>query len=115
MSRIKLPNRRPNVTLKIKHKGMTFYVTLGIDAESGRIMEVFGNARQATTDIDYMIADACVAISIALQHGAKTDELLHSMHFVPVVGNPEVTREPASLMGKIIAAILEEEAKNEDE
>lgn len=115
MDRSKLPNRRPNTTVKMTHKGMTFHVTVGWDIKTGKVAEVFGNARQATTDIDYMIADACVAISIALQRGATAEELLHSMHFVPVVGHPDITREPASLMGKIVAAILQEEALHEPE
>jgi hypothetical protein len=107
--RDRLPNRRPNSTVKLKHKGMTFYVTVGFDPVDGKIKEVFGNAHRASTDIDYLISDSCVAISIALQMGATPELLLHSMSFVDVVGDPEITREPASIMGKIVQAIIVEQ------
>lgn len=109
--RIRLDQRRPNVTVKIEHEGMTFFITFGYDLQTGRVLEVFGDAKKQTTSFEYLIADACVAISLALQFGVTPEHLVRSMHwsFQTDGVSPYATRTPASVIGKIVQAIIAEE------
>jgi hypothetical protein len=106
MDRKRLPTRRPNETVKVEINSMTYFLTLGYDPDTGRICEVFGSARKASSDLDYLVADACVVISIALQSGVEASDMLRSMHFEPVIGDPAMTRKPASLIGLICSQII---------
>ncbi len=108
MDRTPLPNRRPNQTLKLNFNGQEIFVTLGYDPDTGEVKEVFGSAKNVTSDIDYLIADCCVAISIALQRGAALDQLLRSMSFRPVVGDADKISEPASLIGFVLQQALKQ-------
>jgi hypothetical protein len=54
------------------------------------------------------LADACVVISIALQHGITADELAKSLGQVPVLWLPEGSPGPASPIGAVVAAIQAE-------
>ena len=109
MTRINLPERRPNQTIDLKHKGMTFSVTLGFDPRDGRPMEVFGQSPHAGSDFAMLLSDACVILSIALQHGIKPSELSKTMQWSPVVGEAGRTSEPSSVIGAIVVALVEME------
>lgn len=111
MTRAQLPNRRPNQTIDLQHKGMTFHVTVGFDAKTGAPMEVFGNASKAGSDFAVLLSDACVILSIALQHGILPSELSKTMQWTPVVGMAGKLREPASVIGAILVALVPMEVK----
>lgn len=106
MTRTKLPNRRPNETVKIEHKGLTFFVTVGYDPETGSPMEVFGSTARSGSDFAALLNDACVAVSILLQSGVKPSEIAKSMHWSPVVGDSAKRQEPASVIGKIAELLV---------
>ena len=106
MSRTTLPARRPNTTRRLIHREQEVYVTYGLDPAHGRVMEVFGTTKKPTTDLDYMMTDACILVSMALQYGVTPERLLHSMCFIPVIGSAEKVEEPASLIGKIVRSII---------
>lgn len=103
MTRTILPTRRPNVTITADWSGHVFTATLGFDPARGHVAEVFadtakGGQMQAT------LADACVLISIALQHGIQPADLAKSMGVTPAPwqGGADL---PASPIGAILAAI----------
>jgi hypothetical protein len=106
MNRARLPNRRPNQTIDLHHKGMTFNVTVGFDAMTGAPMEVFGNASKAGSDFAALLADACVILSLALQHGIQPSALSKTMQWTPVMGQADKVSEPASVIGAILVALV---------
>jgi hypothetical protein len=106
MNRARLPTRRPNQTIDLQHKGMTFVVTVGFDATTAAPMEVFGNASKAGSDFAALLADACVILSIALQHGIQPSELSKTMQWTPVMGQADKVSEPASVIGAILVALV---------
>lgn len=83
---------------------MVVFITLGYDPESGKVREVFGSSRLASRDLDYLIADACVVISLALQHGVEPGNLMHSLHTTPDIAGKE---RAASLIGLVVEIIID--------
>lgn len=84
--RRKLAWRRPATTFKLSHRVSSgavhhFEVTVGLyDRRSTDIGEVFINtAGKAGSDNDVMVADAAVAISLALQYGCPIEVLRTAM------------------------------------
>jgi len=102
MTRSALPQRRPNFTAEADWQGHTFTVTVGLDHQ-GTPREVFAN--HAKGDMAATLADACVVISIALQHGVTPDALAKSLGSVPAWINGAEAQAPASPIGTIIAEI----------
>ena len=99
MTRIPLPNRRPSATVDVAFGT----VTVGFDA-LGQPREVFANGPKEGSDMQATIADACVVISIALQHGVPPAALGKSLGSVPDWNG---AIRPASAIGIIVAAIAE--------
>jgi hypothetical protein len=106
MARARLPNRRPALTREIEHAGHRFSVTIGFDL-CGRPREVFAGGAKLGTDLGHMIADHCVTVSLALQHGCTGAELEKSMGVVPDPASEPGVSRPASVFG-VIAAIVAE-------
>lgn len=106
MARTRLPNRRPALTREIEHAGHRFSVTIGFDL-TGRPREVFAGGSRIGTDLGHMIADHCVTVSLALQHGCTPAELEKSMAVVPDPASEPGASGPASVFG-VIAAIVSE-------
>lgn len=102
MTRTRLPHRRPSVTCELEHGGHRFSVTVGFDLD-GRPLEVFADGR--TSHMGQMIADACVAVSLALQHGCPAEALPRSMGRVPDPLAGADACVPASAVGAIAEAV----------
>lgn len=68
--------------------------------------EVFASGTRTGSDMQHMIDDACVVISLALQFGALPGDLRRSLGTVPdpVQGMAET---PASVIGAILRAIAD--------
>lgn len=101
--RLPLPNRRPSITAETTWTAQDgsahpFTVTIGLDLE-GRPREVFAN--HAKGAMAATLADACVLISIALQHGITPQALGKSLGRVPLWE----ADAPASPLGTIIEEI----------
>lgn len=94
MTRQRLPDRRPAETVKIEVGGMRFAVTIGF-YDDGRPGEVFVHGTRTGSTLDSLLADACVVISVLMQHGIEPRELAASMGWL---GNAE----PASVLGAVI-------------
>lgn len=107
MTRAILPNARPNVTRAVEWDGHEFTVTIGFDPATVRPAEVFADTRKGG-QMQATLADACVVISIALQHGIAPADLAKSLGRTPVLWGEEGQTQPASPLGAIVEAILAE-------
>ena len=103
-----LPNRRPGCTTEIIHEGHSYIVTFGFD-KVGRVREVFLRQNKTGSDIDSMMSDACIAISLLLQHGMD----IHGLVAAFGENRDEGANEgpPASPLGAIARAGAEIETK----
>ena len=73
-----LPNRRLNETTDLLFEGHRYHVTIGYFAD-GRPGEVFCRGAKIGSGMDLLLDDACVSLSMLLQHGAEPLALAHSM------------------------------------
>jgi hypothetical protein len=99
-----LPTRRPNLSLACEWEGHPITVTVGFDPATGKPAEVFADTVKGG-QMQASIADACVLLSIALQHGITPADLGKSLGRVPVWG--QTYDAPASPVGAIVQAIHE--------
>ena len=108
MTRHRLPNRRPSLTVPASWQGQNFTVTVGFDPDTGEPREVF--AGEAKGSMLATVSDACVALSIAMQNGATPDDLLRSMgrtaDWVLRGGEMVEAMVPASPIGAILDAVV---------
>lgn len=104
MTRIALPDRRPSDTRTIQWAGGEAILTIGYDL-SGSPREVFADCAKEGSDIQALIADFCVIVSIALQHGITPSQLGKSLAWVtdPMTG----VDVPASLVGIIMREVID--------
>ena len=101
MTRKALPHRRPNDTSEAIWHNHAITVTVGYDPATGQAREVFAQAGKGG-DMQATVADACVLISIALQHGISPDELRKSLSTEP---DYRGGTNPASPIGAILAVL----------
>lgn len=115
MTRATLPDARPSVTVNVHWSGHAFPVTIGLTWPDLRPAEVFADVAKGG-DFQWSIADACVVISVALQHGIAPADLAKSLGRVPVMEWDEAAGvmvevlRPASPLGAILEAIQAEVA-----
>ncbi len=76
--RRRLPNRRPNETADLLFEGHRYHVTIGYFTD-GRPGEVFCRGAKIGSGMDLLIDDACVILSLLLQHGAEPMALARSI------------------------------------
>ncbi len=93
-SRTRLPNRRPNETADLLFEGQRYHVTIGL-ALDDRAGEVFCHGGKVGSSMDLLLDDACVALSLLLQHGVKPRDLAHSMGRLH-------DSAPASIIGALV-------------
>ncbi len=102
-SRRHLPDRRPNRTETVRSAGKEFSVSVGYWLD-GRPGEVFMDGPKTGSDMRAILADACVVVSLALQHGIEPSALAHSLARVPV---SETESAPASIIGAVVEMLAE--------
>jgi hypothetical protein len=98
MTRERLPNRRAAETIQIEHGGQRFTVTVGFYPD-GRAGEVFTHGMRIGSSLDALLADACVLLSLMMQHGIEARELASSMGRLG-------SAEPASIIGAVLDLIV---------
>ena len=83
MSRKYLPTRRPVTTTTVMWRDHLFDLTIGFyDEEMLHPGEVFANSGKTPEAVQQLVQDACVLISVALQHGIPPEALGRSIpHF----------------------------------
>lgn len=100
MARNKLPDRRQSVTISGKYAGTELAVTIGMFPD-GSPGEVFGNIGKAGSELERTMNDACVAVSIALQHGASVESIAKT------IAAREPWQEPSSIVAAVIGILAE--------
>ncbi len=76
--RARLPNRRQATSTSFEHDSHGFALTAGFYPD-GRPGEVFLNSAHANSLLDFLVADAAILASFALQFGASLDDLRHAV------------------------------------
>lgn len=114
MTRIALPNRRIAMTTDASWQGIPITVTIGLHPDTGQPLEVFADHAKGG-QIAGALADACVVISLSLQHGITPAALAKSLAKIPfwqigASGEMEMVDAPASPIGTILEAIMEASA-----
>ena len=94
MTRVRLPDRRAAETVMLDHDGTRFMVTIGFYPD-GRPGEVFTHGARSGSNLDALLADACVVVSCLIQHGVEPHGLATSMGRL---GNTQ----PASVIGAVV-------------
>lgn len=79
MTRQRLPNRRPNETVDLEFGGIRYAITVGYYLDSGRPGEVFTHGAKVGSAMDALLDDACVVVSLLLQHDVEPAQLASSM------------------------------------
>jgi len=102
MTRTRLPDRRAAETFRLEYDGTRFMVTIGFYPD-GRPGEVFTHGARSGSNMDALLADACVVVSCLIQHGAEPRELAASMGRL---GNSE----PASVIGAVVDMVADANA-----
>jgi hypothetical protein len=77
-ARDRLPDRRLAISTSFERDGARFEMTAGY-YPNGRPGEIFLNADRANSLLDFLMSDAAILASIALQYGAPLDELRHAL------------------------------------
>lgn len=105
--RRRLPNRRPSITAAIGADGMAAVATIGFDPATGRPAELFLAADKPGSALDALLADAGVAISVALQHGVPAAALAKSVARVPAAldGPATITASPIGAALDLVAEL----------
>ena len=98
--RQKLTNRRLNVTNCLETGSGKYHVSFGIEPKTGRIGEVFIRGSKIGSDMDILLDDATVVLSLALQYGVPLDQLIHSLHTGREEGGTSVLAQAIMLMGQ---------------
>jgi hypothetical protein len=72
--RDRLPNRRAALSTSFEREGARFEMTAGF-YQDGRLGEIFLSADRANSLLDFLMSDAAILASLALQYGAPLDEI----------------------------------------
>ncbi len=104
MPRTAMPDRRVNETREIIFEGKPYLICVGFDA-ADRPREVFVDGPKYGSTMQAFIADACIVISIALQHGIAPEELARSLGSVPAYHGGQKVDAHASPVGHIMEAL----------
>ena len=102
MTRMRLPERRPNFTTELEFENRTYSVTLGFDVRSEHVAEVFTHGAKVGSGMDRLIDDVCVTLSLLLQYGVEPASLAASM------GRLGDGNSPASIVGALADLIARE-------
>jgi hypothetical protein len=102
VTRQRLPDRRPSLTTELVHTCRSYSVTIGFDVGTGRVGEVFTHGAKVGSAMDGILDDACVALSLLLQHGMEPHALAASM------GRLGDGKSPASVIGALTDLLVRE-------
>ncbi len=106
--RQRLPTRRPSETVTIEHGGAQFDVTLGFFPDD-LVGEVFAGGAKSGSELDGLLDDSAILISLLLQNGIKPAALAKTM------GRLGDGHQPASVIGAIVDLLAAPSAATPDE
>jgi ribonucleoside-diphosphate reductase alpha chain len=78
-ARERLPNRRPAETIAFERDGSQYQMTVGFYPDDGLAGEIFLNHDRGDSLLDFLMSDAAILASLALQYGAPLDEIRHAI------------------------------------
>lgn len=106
-----IPSRRPHTVIKLEHGAQSFHIGFG-QVPGGPnlpplppIVEVFADGRKNGSDQQRALSDACIMMSLLLQHGMTMAQIRDSLGEIRNEG--EETGAPASIFGVIARAGVE--------
>ena len=79
MPRERLPDRRPNLTTDMLYDGTLYAVTVGFHPDTGAAREIFTGGARVGSNMDAILDDCCILLSILLQHRVAPASLARSM------------------------------------
>ena len=79
MARQRLPHRRPNQTAELVFDGTRYAVTMGFHPTTGEAREIFTHGAKVGSSMDGILDDACILLSLLLQHGVEPASLAATM------------------------------------
>ena len=100
MARQRRPNRRANETVNVVHDGHAYTATLGFDPATNEVREIFTHGAKVGSAMDGILNDACILLSILLQHGVDPSSFAGSM------GKLGHSGEPASIIGRLAGLLV---------
>lgn len=105
MTRIPLPNKRLSIGIDVWYgeagKEQSYAVHFGFDPD-GFVKEAFCKPFKSGTDMQGLVNDACILISLSLQHGMSITQIAGALGELRSEG--AVTGPPASVLGAIARA-----------
>ena len=93
--RNRLPDRRECSTFDVWHGGQRFHVSVG-HFRDGSIAELFITGPKSGSDLEAVVHDAAIILSIAAQHNVPLDPIRHA-----------ITRNADGSPSSIVGAVLE--------
>jgi hypothetical protein len=110
MTRTAIPTRRHCVTVETLVNGKAATISVGFHPDTGEALEAFADIAKGS-DQQHAVSDACVAVSLALQHGMPIATLEKAVGriptWTPVQGDMVETEAPASVVGVVVDTIAE--------
>mgnify|MGYP006407674263 CR=1 FL=1 len=108
MAREKLPNRRLSITRVLQTDNDKYYVSFGVDPQDITPKEVFVKGSKIGSDMDMLLDDASVVLSLALQYGVPVDQLIHSLDTGREDGAKSVLARGIAMIGEEIENVRKE-------
>ena len=98
--RQRLPARRPSQTETVEHGNARFEVTIGFFPDD-RVGEVFASGAKSGSELDGLLDDSAILISLLLQHGVEPAALGREAHAGRgmLLGGHATVAEDAALVG----------------
>lgn len=101
--------RRPVSFADPKAGAGTFFLTIGLDPTTLKPCEVFyAEGFRSGSDLEFLVIDACIVISVALQHGIEPSAMAKSLSRREA---PDGELVDASILALILRALAEESKK----
>ena len=96
-----LPQRRSNETFTLRHDDRDYTVTLGF-FEDGSLGEVFLNGAKAGSDMEAVMHDGAVLLSLLIQHAIPLRAIKHAI-------TRDEDGQPETIIGAVVDKITEGE------
>ena len=105
MTRQALPARRHCLTIEAEWQGHPITVSVGLDL-TGTAREVFANMPKGG-QMQAVVADFCVAVSVAMQSGVPPQALAASFGRIPDPQKGKGATDHASILGVVMQLVAE--------
>lgn len=108
MKRHQLPPRRLTVTNNIEWARRAWSISVGFD-DALKVREIFADGHKSGTELEAILDDACILISMLLQAGASIQDLAEKLGREGVDPSAPASSIPSSILGLAIKRASEVE------